>query len=483
MISHNILRILVLASLIMVGCKKNNTNLEESVIQLPTNSAIIHGPIRLDLDWVGYDRVTFTAKINVDLMAKYQEVGFLYSTNDDLKVDKASVKVISIKEETYEDTFEISGDTEYYYTTYTLKYGIYSYGETKCFKSLRTPYTIQSNLNIVTATDLSSPTSANCYIVSEPGLYKFKAVKGNSCEVVGSVASASIIWETFGTLTIPDYLELIGGVCYKDGYIVFNTSATFKEGNAVIAAMDANSNILWSWHIWLTDQPQEQVYNNNAGTLMDRNLGATSATPGDLGALGLLYQWGRKDPFLGASSISSSTPAKSTIAWPSAVSTSSSIGTIEYITSHPTTFVTAPSLPYDWHYASRDNTLWTTNDKTKSIYDPCPAGWRVPDGDSNGVWSKALASPDVYIDNYDSINKGMNFFGKFGSDQFIWYPASGYRYNSGVGLSLVGHNSRHWSASPYGNDACGLSFSSSGSVAPLYGYNRACGYSVRCFKE
>ena len=36
--------------------------------------------------------------------------------------------------------------------------------------------------------------------------------------------------------------------------------------------------------------------------MMDRNLGATSATPGNVGSLGLLYQWGRKDPFLGSSS-------------------------------------------------------------------------------------------------------------------------------------------------------------------------------------
>ena len=29
------------------------------------------------------------------------------------------------------------------------------------------------------------------------------------------------------------------------------------------------------------------------------NLSATSATPGDVGALRLLHQWGRKDPFMG----------------------------------------------------------------------------------------------------------------------------------------------------------------------------------------
>ena len=98
----------------------------------------------------------------------------------------------------------------------------------------------------------------------------------------------------------------------------------------------------------LTDKPQGQVYYNNAGTMMDRNLGATSATPGDVGALGLLYQWGRKDPFLGGGSISSNTVAKSTGTWPSAVSSDSNTGTIAYATSNPTTFIMRNSNNYDW---------------------------------------------------------------------------------------------------------------------------------------
>ena len=234
---------------------------------------------------------------------------------------------------------------------------------------------------------LSSPESANSYIISEPGFYTLETVKGNSSESVGRVVSVAVLWESFGTSTTPRVGDLIKKVAYNNGYLYFQTADTFREGNAVIAAKDANGRILWSWHIWLTDQPQGQEYFNNAGTMMDRNLGATSATPGDVGALGLLYQWGRKDPFLGSSSISSSTLAKSTIAWPSPVSSNSSNGTIEYATAHPTTFITHNSSNCDWYYTgseSTDNTRWTTSDKAKSIYDPCPAGWRVPDGGNNG---------------------------------------------------------------------------------------------------
>ena len=106
------------------------------------------------------------------------------------------------------------------------------------------------------AIDLSSSESANCYIVSQGGRYKFKAVKGNSSESVRGVASAAILWESFGTSTTPRVGDLIKKVAYNNGYLYFEPADIFREGNAVIAAKDASGTILWSWHIWLTDQPQ-----------------------------------------------------------------------------------------------------------------------------------------------------------------------------------------------------------------------------------
>lgn len=327
---------------------------------------------------------------------------------------------------------------------------------------------------------------ANCYIVSKSGTYSFPTVKGNSTVSVGPVASAVVLWESFGTSVTPSVGDLIKSVSYANGTITFQTADAFKEGNAVIAAVDASGTILWSWHIWLTDEPQGQVYYNNAGTMMDRNLGATSATPGDVGALGLLYQWGRKDPFLGSSSISSNAMAKSTITWPSPVSTNSSRGKVSYVTANPTTFVSASSSPYDWHYSSRDNTLWTTSDKTKSIYDPCPAGWRVPDGGSNGVWSKAKGSSSYFSNTYSSTNEGMNFSGKFGSASTIWYPASGRRESLDGSLRYVGGSVSCWSASPVGGSSNGayiLNFYDDGCVETSNYGGRSYGFSVRCVRE
>ena len=333
---------------------------------------------------------------------------------------------------------------------------------------------------------------ANCYIVTKAGTYTFKTVKGNSGESVGNVASAEVLWETFGTDQQPSVGDLVKDVSYSNGEITFK--ATDKKGNAVIAAKDASGKILWSWHIWMTDQPKEQEYYNNAGTVMDRNLGATSATPGDVGALGLLYQWGRKDPFLGSSSISSNTTAKSTITWPLAVISDSSNGTIAYAIANPTTFIANYGIKddnyqgnHDWYYtgsSSTDDTRWTASDKAKSIYDPCPSGWRVPDGGNDGVWAKAIGSPDSFNCTYESTYKGFNFSGKFGSASTIWYPASGFRTNLGGGLDNGGISGNYWSASPCDYNAHQLYFYNTGNVYPReYYYSRASGQSVRCIKE
>lgn len=93
---------------------------------------------------------------------------------------------------------------------------------------------------------------------------------------------------------------------------------TVKKGNAVIA-YKIDGVIFWSWHVWVTDDPTNgatyKSYDDvkralNDGTVepipnaewgwMDRNLGATGNSLNGDGWNrngGLMYQWGRKDPF------------------------------------------------------------------------------------------------------------------------------------------------------------------------------------------
>ena len=327
--------------------------------------------------------------------------------------------------------------------------------------------------------------TANSYIVSAAGDYKFRAThKGNSTtSTVGTINYAVVLWESFGTATAPTAGDLVKNVAYSDGYIRF--TATAAEGNAVIAAKDASDNILWSWHIWLTDKPAEHVYANSAGTMMDRNLGATSATPGDVGALGLLYQWGRKDPFLGSSSTSSSTVALSTITWPSPVMRSTLAHDATYHVANPTTFITSNSTyNFDWYISTGTNYYndrWPDSGSPKSMYDPCPAGWRVPDGGENGIWAKAHGSSASYTHTYDSNKKGHDFSGDFGESSPIWYPVVKRRsYETG---NLSSDNTVcYWSCSPTSNMVYYL-YTSSSNVNPASYAFRAFGQPVRCCKE
>ena len=337
--------------------------------------------------------------------------------------------------------------------------------------------------------NLSATGTANCYIVSSAGRYKFRPTMGNSDEIP-DIHSVEVLWETFGTDEIPEVGALIPYAEYRDfdtdGYFDVYFNATDRKGNAVIAAKDASGTILWSWHIWLTDQPVECVYANNAGTMMDRNLGATSATPGDVGALGLLYQWGRKDPFLGSSSISRSVEAESTISWPLAVESDASNGTISYATQHPTSFITRNSSNRDWYYTGGSNTDNTRWQSIKTINDPCPAGWRVPDGSSDGVWAKAGFPSGTVIYSFNSSDSGMTFGAGICSPA-TWYPAAGYRCeDNGGDIRYTGSHGNYWSVSPYGGDMVGISalyFDQGGTVFTSHYSPSASGLSVRCMKE
>ena len=338
-----------------------------------------------------------------------------------------------------------------------------------------------------TYTDLSTKGTANCYLISEVGGYKFKTGRGNTDVAVGNVAEASVLWEAFGTDVKPNVGDLISSVSYKDGYIFFATRSTFTQGNAAIAARDANGTILWSWHIWCSAEGwTEHEYFNNAGTMMDRNLGALSATPGDAGALGLFYEWGRKDPFLGSSSISSNTQAVSTGEW----SLCTELITHDLCIKNPMTFYGLPTgedenaLPYD---------SWAKN---KTEYDPCPAGWKIPDYE---VWKKAFSSfnDTEYGDyshsfqfDFDEKNRGMDLGGKVGSAAHIWFPAAGdlneeYEID-GYLLGYTGNDSRFWSVGVHrdGHDTtCWFCLSNKGIVSIRNEYYAGSAYSVRCLKE
>lgn len=332
-------------------------------------------------------------------------------------------------------------------------------------------------------TDLSAAGTANSYIVSHTGEYSFKAtVKGNSSESVGTPVSAEVLWESFGTATVPSAGDLVSQVSYSDGTVSFVASE--KKGNAVIAVKDATGKILWSWHIWLTDQPEEQVYYRGAGILMDRNLGATSATPGEAQTFGLLYQWGRKDPFLGkGTDLNSITaPAGSSVSWPSPESRSqilSGQNTLDFSITHPMVFVKTDSESEDWFCSEsdcRNDDLWTSE---KTVFDPCPAGWRVPDGGAEGVWTKALVHPYDFSVSFST--SGHDFSTFFGNVSPIWYPMSLYIDKAQGSIPSGRVSGNVWSCTVKNNNAYLFHYDMV-NCYPYADQPRGNGNSVRCFK-
>lgn len=136
-------------------------------------------------------------------------------------------------------------------------------------------------------TDLSATESANCYMINSPGDYSFRTVYGNTLKggsidnsvltlpagrVAGmkyfvdhkndEITNGDIATQLSGHSTLSeafilwqDSPGLISRVKYENGVIKFHVDErTIAEGNAVIALRDSNHDIVWSWHIWVTDK-------------------------------------------------------------------------------------------------------------------------------------------------------------------------------------------------------------------------------------
>ena len=325
---------------------------------------------------------------------------------------------------------------------------------------------------------------ANCHMIHYSGTYAFPLVKGNDpSRKISNVSSVSVLWESFGTSSVPDVGDIVSWSKTNGEYVFFGLIPDQTSyGNAVIAAKDASGTILWSWHIWVTEVPKEHVYANNAGVLMDRNLGACEATKGSVRAYGLYYQWGRKDPFLGPNGVSSDQRAASSASWPFCLQASQARGTIQYSIEHPMEFIASCDANADWLYSDdwhTDHYRWSS---TKTIYDPCPAGWRVPD---ESVWRDAGLP---YDGTYAFADGGIQIGSLYCSPN-AWYPAAGWYYCNDP-LYKVGEGGQYWTVTKSANSdsqregSTILSFDTSGmlKVGRVFGFH-AWGMSVRCFKE
>lgn len=231
--------------------------------------------------------------------------------------------------------------------------------------------------------NLSAVECANTYMVHSVGTYRFNAtVKGNGGldPMTGnkattldpaSIAGVKVLWEVgdqYGRAI--DHDGNAYSISYADGYVTFSTPSTFVEGAAGVAVYDSSDNILWSWVIWTT--PSITPVKHNGKDFMDRNLCSVNY---DYCGSGLLFQWGRKDPFPGAKN-GNYTPFDYVPSVSSIFTNLSGKSTVAYSISHPTTYITDGNESSWIEQAEYDKGPW--RDDVKTIYDPCPAGWRVP---------------------------------------------------------------------------------------------------------
>ena len=328
--------------------------------------------------------------------------------------------------------------------------------------------------------NLSADGTANCYIVDAAGAYKFKTVKGNSSESVGSVAEAELVWETYNNAESPEKNSIIASVDVVDDCIVFSTPEKLNPGNALIAAVDADGAILWSWHIWI---PATEIASADYGIhpkeMMDRNLGALVAaeagnSPINIQSVGFVYQWGRKDPFPGPrGDLEEGGYEGFARVTGTSITKDKVLISLEESIKQPTFFASGTGSS-DWLKPS-DLTLW--GDATdKSIYDPCPVGYRVPNREKKySLWS----GNDIITAAGWSFD-ASNYWFTLGDPATV-FPARGY---CDGGSFKVTFRTCLWNAHA---DSAGESsyceYVYDGPKGANYSHYRARGYYVRCCAE
>lgn len=288
------------------------------------------------------------------------------------------------------------------------------------------------------------------------------------------------------------------------------------QGNALVAAYDADDNIIWSWHLWLTEKSAESgAIATSAGVFMDRNLGAYSNSNGSnntdeiFKSYGLFYQWGRKDPFVGPRDYKFSANSDHLLYTAGGgytnhkyldaedeVESKYAVGTLEFAIANPLAFVLgSEENEYDWIYSSHNNTLW--NSESKSIYDPCPRGWRVPKAGTYTSFDIAEAEDladlkDVrgaYGWNLVDKNTGVSVFmhgaGRRSYQTGVLTNMNNYGYDN-VPMPWIGY---YWTAGVSGAQAESMFFDLNTTRAVNNRYDgahkmyRANAMQVRCVRE
>ena len=395
------------------------------------------------------------------------------------------------------------------------------------------------------AIDLSAGgETANCYVASLPEQeYTFDATTAGNGVITpglqqavqyfeGRALSASLaggvahlIWQSNPYLIVP------GSVRYEDGKIHFTLTERPTElgGNAVVGLYPdaASSEALWSWHIWITDKSEaeldalaetyvmystyEQAYGAGTAVMMDRNLGASYKEDGAYARSfrAPLFQWGRKDPFPWGQVVFDEQNVPHTyLSEYTAVQTTGSLGqyagytgNTAYATAHPEQFIASSGASsYDWYWGAgtgttsdfRNNELWGNptgyvvgQTTTKTLFDPCPPGWKMPmpyvysaftkTGGSASVASGDTNVTGTFVQGWNLLYDGANT---------TYYPGVGYRYDE-AGVFIFSSAGQYWTSSSGAESAFGAwaVLLSSTQIYTQFINPRGSGFPVRCMRD
>ena len=314
-------------------------------------------------------------------------------------------------------------------------------------------------LNTEDYTNLSSSERANTYIVQSSGLYCFNGTKkGNSNESVGTPVRAGVLWESFNTTTVPNVGDVVNGLTLQNGVVYFNVPFTNK-GNAVIAVYDSSDNILWSWLIWVNDidgltTPVDLTSYASGLRMMKASLGST-----EMAGVPLYYQWGRKDPFYRYATYNVAGYIEGSV-HPTALY-SGTVSVANSIKNPLTLYYGASSYMWDNDLTPAERVeLW--KEGTKTIYDPCPPGWKVMNA---STFKTAILN---------GLNSGLFGFGYWGS--LISFTTG----------ELMGGSSAHWTSNAYldgGNFRVDYVNHNAGNYAISQDVFTSLAYPVRCQKQ
>lgn len=279
----------------------------------------------------------------------------------------------------------------------------------------------------------------NCYVVPPggrvhiptDGVYKAWAQMDEfeRTPIPEGEVTAEVLWQDGIGVMTERSVKVMNAEKRDKAYIVVETGN--KAGYAVVA-MKVNGEIYWSWHIWCTDYNpnlKEGQQELNGFVWMDRNLGATYNKYNEEGGIkskGFLYQWGRKDLFPPTKGWEKTESDEDLYNLAGEIITFSKVP-VEVFNNIPNSVHNSMSFytsEESWYtnakgtYRRNDLSLWNSKVGKKTIFDPCPDGWRVPvgkDGEYESPWEQAKKNVTPLV-RY----KGFSLKG-------IYYPAAGYR--------------------------------------------------------